>query len=219
MADKYLSRWLRRLAGMRRRRRRLATAIQKLRGTIARRRRKLAGTPGERALRAAGRMLGKTESPPNSNDGPWLREMERDILAAGGDLDWMIPGQPYCGFGCIWAWLKGVGLKLPDGTVYTPNIPGYTGLTIAAKDGRKYKLVSVAPENAKPGALVVMDFTGDRRADHVALARGPMKGGVIPTRDFNTSPGNSGSQANGGGVFDRLRYRSNVIHVLNIVSA
>jgi hypothetical protein len=44
-----------------------------------------------------------------------------------------------------------------------------------------------------------------------------MRGGVIPTRDFNTSPGNTGSQANGEGVYDRLRYRANVITVLNVV--
>lgn len=172
--------------------------------------------PGELALKAAGRMVGKTETA--YNDAPWLRQMAADLLKAGANLDWMIPGQPYCGMGVIWAYLAGAGIKLPDNFVYTPNILNAAGTVVTDREGRKYKLVRVAPEQAKPGAIVVMDFNGGG-ADHVALARGPMRGGVIPTREFNTSPSNAGSQGNGGGVFDRTRPRAYVLGVLNVVPA
>lgn len=170
--------------------------------------RKHTGTPGTKALRAANRMVGNVEA--GYNDSAWLREMERTILTAGYGLDWMIPGQPYCGFGCIWSWLVGGGVKLPAGTVYTPNICAYAGQTI---DGVRFTRVN--PEQAAPGDLVVMDFSAGTGADHVGMARGPMVNGVIPTLDFNTSSGNVGSQSNGGGVYKRLRPSGFVLCVIH----
>jgi hypothetical protein len=199
--------------------RKLRSAIQKAKGTIARRRKLIreAGDPaGVLALRSARTMLGKYET--GYNDAPWLRAIEALVVKADIALDWMIPGQPYCGLGVIWAYLKGAGIKLPANFVYTPNILNAAGQTFRARDGRKYKLVRVAPEQAKPGAIVVMDFNGGG-ADHVALARGPMRNGVIPTVEFNTSPSNAGSQANGGGVYERVRPRAFVLGALNVVPA
>ncbi|HYI79991.1 MAG TPA: hypothetical protein VEW67_03950 [Thermoleophilaceae bacterium] len=196
----------------------IRVAIAKAAKNIATRRKLIRAAeapPGQLALQAAGTMLGKTES---NNRAPWLQSMIDYVVKAGGALTWMV-GQPYCGLGVIWSYLKGAGLKLPDGTVYTPNILSYHGETFTAKDGRRYVLRRVAPEQAHPGAIVVMDFTPGTGADHVALARGPMRGGVIPTREFNTSPSNGGSQANGGGVYDRTRPRAFVLGVLNVVPA
>ena len=201
-----------------RRYRALRAAIQKARGTIARRRKliRTAGDPpGVLALRAARTMLGKTET--GNNDAAWLRQIENDL--PHNRLDWMIPGNPYCGLGVIWSYWKGAGLELPDGTVYTPNILSYAGTVFTARDGRKYKLVKVAPKQATKGAIVVVDFTPGTGADHVCLARGPMRNGVIATVEFNTSPGNGGSQANGGGVYERTRPRAFVLGVLNVVPA
>lgn len=173
--------------------------------------------PGKLVLAAAATQLGHHET--GSNDAPWLRSMEADLQRAGSGVGWVIPGQPYCGFGVLWSVLRGLAFRLPDGMVYTPNIAGYAGLRFKARDGKRYKLVRVSPEHAKPGAIVVFDWVPGTGADHTGLARGPMRGGVIPTREFNTSPGSSGSQSNGGGVYDRLRYRANVLAVLNIERA
>jgi hypothetical protein len=164
------------------------------------------GNPGELAVKAALRMSGKTES--SYNDAPWLRVMENAL--PHNRLDWMIPGQPYCGFGCIWAWWVGARTLLPDGTVYTPNICPWGGKRIG-----KVRFTRVRPEEAKPGALVVCNF-GFGGAKHVALARGRMVGGVIRTVEFNTSAGNSGSQANGGGCYPRVRSRSQILCTVNV---
>ena len=164
-----------------------------------------AGT-GTNALRAAARMVGKSER--GANDAPWLRQMEDDL--PHNRLDWMIPGQPYCGFGCIWSWWAGAKTLLPDGTVFTPNICPWGGKTLG-----KVKFVRVAPEQAKPGALVVINF-GSGGAKHVALARGPMRNGAIPTTEFNTSPTSAGSQANGDGVWKKTRPRGFVLCTLNV---
>lgn len=161
---------------------------------------------GTKAIAAASRMVGKTET--GNNDAGWLRAMERDL--PHHRLDWMIPGNPYCGFGVVWAWWVGAGVVLPDGAVYTPNICPWGGQKIG-----NAKFTRVAPENAKPGALVVFNF-GSGGAKHVGLARGPMRGGVIPTVEFNTSPDSGGSQANGGGVWKRTRSRGLILCVLNV---
>lgn len=162
--------------------------------------------PGQLALAAAGRMVGKRET--GDNDAAWLRQMEDDL--PHDRLDWMIPGNPYCGFGCIWSWWAGARLLLPDGTVYTPNICPWGGTTQG-----QVRFVRCRPEDAKPGALVVMHF-GSGGAKHVAMARGPMRNGQIPCREFNTSPSNAGSQANGGGCWDRTRPRGFVLCTLNV---
>lgn len=154
-----------------------------------RRIRNLKSTPGERAVEYLEDFVGKTESPAGSNDAPFLAEW-RKLLG----LAWM-RGQPWCGMACIAGWQFGGRKRLPDGTVYTPNIcagaPGPYGH-------------KVRPEDARKGDLVVFNF-GSGIAKHVGLARGPAKGGVIPTIEGNTSAGNSGSQANGGGVYKRTR--------------
>lgn len=170
--------------------------------------------PGDRVLEAAKQWLGKFETGPN--DAPWLRQMEADLVARGAGIGWMIPGQPYCGMGVMGAYLKGLGVLLPDGMVYTPNIMSYAGREFRGTDGAVYKLNRAAPSDARPGAIVVFDWSPGSGADHTGLARGPLRSGTMPTREFNTSPTNAGSQSNGGGVYDRTRYAGNIIGVLNV---
>jgi hypothetical protein len=154
---------------------------------------KAAQDPGERALAYLGRYVGKTERPAGSNDAPFLASWRLKLPT----LAWM-RGQPWCGFACIAAWQFGAGIRLPDGVVFTPNI------VVWANRGEHF--TRVRPEDARPGDLVVFNFPGgSTTADHVGLARGPARGGVIPTREGNTSSNDGGSQANGGGVFDRAR--------------
>jgi len=170
---------------------------------------------GVAILAAAAIHLGKWETS-GSNDAPWLREMEARLVKAGAHIEWMIPGNPYCGMGVMDAVFRATGVLLPDGMVYTPNILGYAGLEFVSKTtGKRYRLVRVSLADAKPGAIVVCDFDGGG-ADHVCLARGPLRGGTMPTRDYNTSPTNSGSQSNGGGVYDRTRYAANLLGALEL---
>lgn len=171
---------------------------------------------GLRALAAAAQMLGKFET--GNNDAPWLRAMEADLVRAGSTLSWMIPGNPYCGMGVLWSYFK-AGLRLPDNFVGTTNIMHAAGQVFTSKSGMRFKLVACSPENARPGAIIVFDWAPGTGADHTGLARGPMRGGEIPTREFNTSPSNAGSQGNGGGVYDRTRPRSVILGVLNVVPA
>jgi hypothetical protein len=148
---------------------------------------------GVQALDYLGGYVGKTESPAGSNDAPFLA-LWRSKLPT---LAWM-KGQPWCGFACIAAWEFGAGVRLPDGVVFTPNIVAWAN--------RGEHFVKVDPGNARKGDLVVFNFPGgSTMADHVGLARGRAVNGVIPTREGNTSSSDSGSQSNGGGVFDRSR--------------
>jgi hypothetical protein len=154
---------------------------------------KAAEASGAKALAYLGGYVGKTEQPAGSNDAPFLA-LWRSKLPT---LAWM-KGQPWCGFACIAAWQFGAGVRLPDGVVFTPNIVAWTN--------RGEHFEKVAPWNARAGDLVVFNFPGgSTMADHVGLARGPSRDGVIPTREGNTSSSDSGSQSNGGGVFDRSR--------------
>jgi cell wall-associated NlpC family hydrolase len=173
----------------------LKRGIDKLTGWIARRRQKLAAQgAGGKAVAYALKFEGRTESPAGSNDAPFLADWRR---ALGATLAWM-KGQPWCGFGCLAAWFLGAGLRLPDGCVYTPNIVAWAN--------RGEHFTRVRPEDARPGDWVVFNFVGGSSvADHVGLALGPARGGMIPTIEPNTSPSNSGSQANGGGMFRRSR--------------
>lgn len=140
-------------------------------------------------MKWAASQVGRTE---NNNRAPWLDAWARHYVGS-----WMV-GQPWCGLFCIAAWDHGAKKRLPQGTVYTPNIVSW------ARNGTYFKLVHSS--QAKPGDLVVFNFPGGSGvADHVGLARGPARGGVIPTIEGNTSPGSGGSQANGGGVYKRSR--------------
>lgn len=166
------------------------------------------------ALAAAHRMLNKHEV--GYNDAPWLRQMENDL--PHDRLDWMIPGQSYCGFGCIWSYWTGAKVLLPDGTVYTPNVCPWGGtvqVTTAHGETYKIKFTRVSPEQARPGALITFNF-GSGGAKHIGLARGRMVNGSIPTREFNTAPGSGGNQANGGGCYDRNRARGLILCALNV---
>ncbi len=151
-------------------------------------------TKGDKAADYLLGYVGQTESPAGSNDAPFLRKWEDGL--PHNRLDWMIPGQPWCGFAVLAAWYYGAGKLLPDNTVYTP--------AIVARANSGDGFTRIDPYAAKRGDLVVFDFDGGG-ADHVGLALGPAKSGSIPTVEGNTSAGDGGSQSNGGGVFQRLR--------------
>ena len=203
MPDPTLARWRKErnrrrknVAALRARVKAVLARIKKLNEAILRRKQKLQTTPGEKAADYLLRFVGKTEIPPGSNDAPWLRQWEAGL--PHDRLDWMIPGNPYCGFACVAAYWYGAKVMLPDNTVYTPAIVS------RAKNGDGFSVVP--QEKARKGDLVVFNFPGGNGvADHVGLALGPPVFGQIKCVEANTSGTLAGSQDDGGGVFVRTR--------------
>lgn len=173
--------------------------IHALRAAIKRRRAELAKSTdlGAQAVARALKTVGAHEDRGRPNRAAWL-----DRWIAKYHQPWM-RGQPWCGLACI-VWWGRAGKKLPLDTVST--------VAIANRARRGDGFTSISAANAKAGDLLVMHM-GSGGPKHVGLARGPMRGGVFSTVEGNTSPGNSGSQANGGGIYLRSRPRG-LIHTI-----
>jgi hypothetical protein len=140
--------------------------------------------------------VGVTEDPPNSNRGPWVDKFQ----AAWGPAR----GYAWCGAFAGWA-AKKAGLRgLTDRVLYVPYIIG------DARQGKNGFEKFVPAREAQIGDFVCMDFGGSPVVgEHVGIARGAAYniGGqwYVPTIEGNTSSSESGSQSNGGGVFERSR--------------
>lgn len=201
MADSTLRRWVRELTGRRRelkgvrkRERRVVKRIGRLRVSITRRRRNLAAaTAGAAGARAVDFLMDRAgwHETGSSNDSEFLGGWRERF-----DMPWM-RGQPWCGLAVMAAWSYGAGKSLPQDTVSTVAILN------RARSGNGFK--AVRSTDAKPGDLVVFNYPGGAAAEHVGLARGPARNGLIPTVEGNTSPGSGGSQNNGGGIWPRSR--------------
>lgn len=169
--------------------------IHALRAAIASRKRHLAkaadkGDAGAKAVRFLLKRAGWTEHPPGSNDSAFLAHWRRALGMA-----WM-KSQPWCGFACMAAYFYGANKRLPADT------PSTVAIANRARRGDGYTAVSV--NSIRIGDLLVYNF-GHGGPVHVGLAMGPASGGRVKAVEGNTSPGNSGSQANGGGIFIRTR--------------
>ncbi|MFC4507003.1 MULTISPECIES: CHAP domain-containing protein [Streptomyces] len=69
-----------------------------------------------------------------------------------------------------------------------------------------------ASETIKPGDIIFFDWNDDGVADHVEIARAASApGATVATIGGNTSSGTAGSQSNGDGVYERIRYRSDIL--------
>ncbi|MFD6934587.1 CHAP domain-containing protein [Streptomyces goshikiensis] len=67
-------------------------------------------------------------------------------------------------------------------------------------------------EAVQPGDIIFFSWDGGPVADHVGVARGAAAPGQpVPTIEGNTSSGESGSQSNGDGVYQRSRARSTIL--------
>lgn len=132
------------------------------------------------AIAYARKYRGTTESPANSNCGPKIDQWQRmcDIHA-----------EPWCGCFCN-ACLVAAGFPTQPWLRYCPSIEGKAR---SREGGWSWHPIA----EARPGDLVLY---GRSIAEHVELYAG---GGV--TYGGNTSSGDGGSQANGGGVFERRR--------------
>lgn len=178
-----------RLKGAKRIIREAQIALHKLKGKVAKTRQRIeakALSPAEKAVRWAMAQQGTTEKPDGSNWGlpvsKWIR-----FTGYSGPVPWC---------GCFVARAV-VGEGKAD--IPTRIRLGYNEFIVADARARRNGLQEVPIAKARPGDIVVFYFP------HIALVRGKPGHGVLPTIEGNTSPTNSGSQANGGTVAAKSR--------------
>jgi hypothetical protein len=102
--------------------------------------------------------------------------------------------QPYCA-AAVSYWINQMG-------VFSPHDSPRTASAFGMEDWAKDIGISLVghPKSIKRGDLIVYSFS------HVGIATGDSdKGGNFATIEANTSPGTSGSQREGGGVYARKR--------------
>lgn len=147
---------------------------------------------GAEAVAIARKYIGVTEQPAGSNWGPTVSKF---ILYTGYTF-------PVFWCGCFVAWCVGkAGAKIP-----TLIRLGYTGYITADANAGTNGLTAVSFDNARAGDIVVYSF------DHIGLVE-RVDGNTLYAIEGNTSAGESGSQSNGGGVFRRVRQRSDVVTI------
>lgn len=111
-------------------------------------------------------------------------------------------GWAWCAAFITWVYLQcGVDLRKElNWPYYCPYIVRW------AKESGRWKT-----SDPRPGDLVLYDFTGSGVAAHVGIHEATTLLGTFQAVEGNTSPGNTGSQANGGGVWRRYRSRGVIL--------
>lgn len=152
----------------------------------------------KKAVAAAKKVVGVTENPPYSNLGPgFITDCQR---YTGYNVP---PGVYWCGCAvCQWV-VKDGGANIPNRIRL-----GYDGYIISDARTNSNGLKQVRLADAKKGDIIVYNF------HHIELCVEDYDGnGVIHTVGGNTSPGTSGSQSNGGGVYERYRPVGDIVCV------
>lgn len=151
------------------------------------------GSARAKAVSWARAQVGTTESPAGSNRGGKITTWQNELGA------WLV-GLAWCGTFCAAA-LRRAGVK---GLTYR-----MASVAFIEDDARNhagpFRGWTTDAGSVLPGDLVVLFGRGV----HVELVTS-VGGGVVHTVGGNTSSGNGGSQANGGGVFARVRPMSDV---------
>lgn len=174
--------------------RRARIALHKLKGKIAATRQRIQAkrqTPAEKAVAWAMRQQGTAEHPDGSN---WGKPVQNWIKFTGYSSP-----VPWCG--CFVA-----RAVVGEGKADIPARIrlGYNGYIVEDAEANRNGLREVPVGAARAGDIVTFDFP------HIALVRGPVRNGMVPTCEGNTSPTSSGSQANGGTVAAKQRPVSSV---------
>lgn len=134
---------------------------------------------------------------PGSKYGRWYAKLT-------GDGYYATNGVPYCAMF--------VSSILTQAEASANGIPGAYVPWILAANSKAGRLVY--NEEAQPGDLVMFDWQGDGVADHIGFVEvNHPDEGWMQTIEGNTSPGTSGSQSNGGGVYRRARSYGSIIGV------
>lgn len=136
----------------------------------------------EKVLDVARAELGYVESPPNSNRTKYGKAYPMD-------------GNAWCAMFVWWVFREAEVSELIPKTAYTPTFADWF---------RKRGAWSTKP---RPGAIVFFDFPNDgvNRISHVGIVEAVFANGDVQCIEGNTSPGNGGSQRDGGGVWRRVR--------------
>jgi CHAP domain len=146
-------------------------------------------TTAKDVIAAARRMLGTKENPPGSNSTPIGRWYGLDRL-------------PWCAMF--------VSKAFSDAGM--PEIR-YASVDIGEENFRNGTWGRLIPKSAQwlPGDIVFYGVSADAQHTGIVISD---EGGVITTIEGNTSSGNSGSQANGDGVYIRNRSKADgwVLH-------
>lgn len=117
---------------------------------------------------------------------------------------WLLAnGIAFCDIFVTWVfWKAGAISILPAGASYNTDYR-------ASKGGR------VPKSSARPGDVLVFDWNWATPAtNHVGILERVLPSGNFQTIEGNTSPGNAGSQSNGGGVYRRTRKPGTVRYVI-----
>lgn len=146
------------------------------------------------ALRWALDQVGTHEDPAGSNRGPGITSWQNHFGS------WLI-GQPWCGV------FVGTAVERAGGDV-TARVAAVAFIEDDAKRGiNGFRAWITTHADARPGDAVVLFGRGVHVGMVVSVDRAR---GIVHTVEGNTSPGTSGSQANGGGVYKRERRFSDV---------
>ena len=121
---------------------------------------------------------------------------------------WLLEnGVAYCDIGVTWVFWKAGLLDI---------LPGKQSYNVDYRTTKARQASALINKySAKPGDVLVFDWNWKTAScDHVGILEKYLGNGVYQTIEFNTSPGNSGSQGNGGGVYRRTRKASQIRHVI-----
>ena len=137
---------------------------------------------GEKVIAIAKKEIGVTEVPANSNKSKYGKWFGFDGVA-------------WCGMFVSWCYDKA---GFPLGNIGFSK--GFAGCQTAYDHYKKSGEITTDPQ---PGDIVLFDWNGDKRYDHVGIfVSWKAKGKTFNTVEGNTSPTNA---SNGGCVMDMVR--------------
>lgn len=159
-------------------------------------RKRYAKSAGALAIQKSAGLVGVHEVPDGSNWGGKVEEMIR-FTGYTEPVYW-------CGCCACWIVVKIGGANIPNRIRL-----GYAGYIVADALAGSNGLTAVPVEKCQAG-----DLGSLWGAEHIVTVRGPVRNGMVPTREGNTSAPSdqAGSQNNGGGVFDKERPISDFDH-------
>jgi hypothetical protein len=149
-------------------------------------RKRYAKSPGAQAIVKSNGLVGVHEEPAGSNWGEKVGEMIR-FTGYTGPVYW-------CGCCAAWIVIHLGGAKIPS-RIRLGYAPYITADALARTNG----LRAVRVAEAQAG-----DLGSLWGGEHVVTVRGPVRNGMVPTREGNTSSAD-GSQSNGGEIADKER--------------
>ena len=162
-------------------------------------------TPQQRVLATAAGEIGYSRWTDKKTGTKYARETQPVFWPRD---KWLLAnGISFCDIFVTWVFWKALGKAFVTSGAL-PAGPSYNTDYRASKGGR----VSKPP---RPGDVLVFDWNWATAAtNHVGILEKVLPSGNYQTIEGNTSPGSSGSQGNGGGVYRRTRRPGQVRYVI-----